>query len=78
MIIQLPIAILYLTDFLPITNQVQMESIDKLVVDLETAFDIKHQKVSLAAKWKESAPKEVRGSTIQEYLKDVSNDLPEI
>lgn len=55
-----------------------MGSIDKLIVDLETTFDIKHQKVSLAAKWKESAPEEVRKGTIQDYLKDVRNKSSKI
>lgn len=49
-----------------------MDLIDKFIADLEKTFHVKQEKISLAAKWKESAPEEVRGSTIEDYLKNVS------
>ncbi|KAI1127764.1 amidase signature domain-containing protein [Nemania abortiva] len=67
----LPINIVYLSDFLPIANRGQMDLIDKFFDDLETAFDVKTQKMSIADTWAANTPADAGNLSVQEYLKDV-------
>ncbi|KAJ8128695.1 hypothetical protein O1611_g4938 [Lasiodiplodia mahajangana] len=67
----LPLNIVYLTDFLPIANSDQMGLIDKFFDDLEKTFDTKIQKVSIADIWASNPPAGVGNVSIQDYLEDV-------
>ncbi len=50
-----------------------MVLIDDFISDLETVYNVKREKVSLAETWKTSPPKEAEGLSVQDFLKDVSS-----
>ncbi|KAF2501486.1 hypothetical protein BU16DRAFT_201045 [Lophium mytilinum] len=68
---ELPVSLLYLSDFLPIKNEVQMKLIDDFIANVESAYNIKTEKLSIAEKWKATKPANVDVVSIQEYLQDV-------
>ncbi|KAF2815318.1 amidase signature enzyme [Mytilinidion resinicola] len=68
---ELPVSLLYLSDFLPVKNEVQMKLIDNFIVDVESTYDIKIEKLSVAETWKANKPADVDEVSIQEYLEDV-------
>ncbi|KAK3373516.1 amidase signature domain-containing protein [Lasiosphaeria ovina] len=65
------ISVVYLTDFLPVSNSDQMVLIDDFIGDLEKVYNVKREKVSIAETWKTSPPKETEDLSVQDYLKDV-------
>jgi len=67
----LPVSILYLSDYLPLKNEVQMRLVDDFLSDFELAQGVRAKKVSVAEQWKTSAPSEVGGASLDEYFKDV-------
>ncbi|KAI0105672.1 amidase signature domain-containing protein [Nemania sp. FL0031] len=67
----LPLNIVYPTDFLPIDNSDQMALIDNFLSDLEATLNAKVQKVSIADTWAAGHPTGVENVSIQDYLKDV-------
>lgn len=50
-----------------------MTLIDDFIHDLETVYNVKREKVSIAETWKTSPPQEAEGLSVQDYLKDVSS-----
>ncbi|KAJ5106161.1 hypothetical protein N7456_002836 [Penicillium angulare] len=68
---QLPLAIIYLTDFLPLQNEKQMKLIDAFFTDADAATGVKTEKISLADNWKASPPEGATDISIHDYLKDV-------
>lgn len=48
-----------------------MQLIDAFIVDLESIYDTKARKISIAEQWKISAPAEIRETAIEDYFKDV-------
>lgn len=70
---ELPFAIVYPTDFLPIENENQMGLIDTFFSDFEAAIGVKTEKISIADTWQASPPNGVGDVSIQNYLKDVSS-----
>lgn len=48
-----------------------MRLIDAFIADLEKAYGVETLKVSIAEKWKASAPAEAHGVDVQDYFKDV-------
>ncbi|KAJ5890023.1 hypothetical protein N7504_010833 [Penicillium tannophilum] len=68
---ELPFAIVYPTDFLPIENENQMGLIDTFFSDFEAAIGVKTEKISIADTWQASPPNGVGDVSIQDYLKDV-------
>ena len=55
-----------------ITNKDQLKIIDNSVADLEKSLGVKHKRVSFNEVWDSDRPEEVKGESLQEYMKDVS------
>jgi hypothetical protein len=55
-----------------ITNKDQLKIIDNFVADLEKSLGVKHKRVSFNEVWDSDPPEEVKGESLQEYMKDVS------
>ncbi|KAJ5732784.1 hypothetical protein N7493_004265 [Penicillium malachiteum] len=72
---QPPTTIIYLTDFLPIENNLQMDLINDFISDIETALDVETEKISLADTWQASPPQGVADVSVHEYLKDVKTNI---
>lgn len=69
--IKLPISVIYLNDFLPISNDEQMELIHKFIKDTEQTFGIETRRMSIADTWKANPPPDAKGESVQDYLADV-------
>lgn len=65
-------SLLYPTDWLPTGNDVQRHLVDEFVASIENVLGMKVTKISLVEKWKETAPEEVRGINLPDYLRTVS------
>ncbi|KAF2232581.1 amidase signature enzyme [Viridothelium virens] len=68
---KLPISLIYLQDFLPVENKVQMQHVDKFISDFESTYGIKTEKVSLAKIWHAAPPIGADDPCLQSFLKDV-------
>ncbi|KAJ5640422.1 hypothetical protein N7528_000047 [Penicillium herquei] len=68
---RLPTTIIYLTDFLPVQNDAQMDLINGFISDVETALGVEAEKISLAGTWQASPSQGVTDVSIHDYLKDV-------
>ncbi|KAJ5707141.1 hypothetical protein N7488_006942 [Penicillium malachiteum] len=68
---QLPTTIVYLTDFLPVQNDAQINLTNGFISDVETALGVETEKISVADTWQASPPQGVTDVSIHEYLKDV-------
>ena len=55
-----------------LTNQDQLKLVDIFVMDLESALNTKHKRLSFNALWEAKPPAEACGQTLQEYMRDVS------
>jgi len=56
-----------------ITNEDQLKIIDDFTADLEKSLGVKHKKISFNEVWDSDPPKEAKGESLQEYMKDVSH-----
>lgn len=54
-----------------IANKHQKQLIDDFVIDLEKSLGVKHVKMSFDKVWDADPPKEAKGDTLLEYMKDV-------
>lgn len=64
-------SIIYLTDFLPVSNDEQMSMIDVFIQDMEKTFGGEVQKMSIADVWMARPPTDADGQSVREYLADV-------
>lgn len=48
-----------------------MQLINAFIADLESVYDTKARKLSIAEQWKISAPAEIGETAIKDYFKDV-------
>lgn len=67
--------ILWPTDFWPIANQAQQELVEEFVADLEKTLGVQKTEVSIKELWAKKTSEEANSSDIEEYLKDVSDDI---
>jgi len=63
--------LLYPTDWLPTGNEIQKSIVDDFTASIESLLGVKVTKVSLIERWKETAPEEVRGIALPDYLRKV-------
>ena len=74
---QLPISLLYLTDFLPIQNEAQMKLINRFLTDFELDFGIDVQMVSISEEWTKRPPNYEAGETsVEKFLSGVLTSSP--
>ena len=68
----LPTAICFPPDFLPLDETPQKGLVQHLVKDLETFFKVEACTKTIKALWEENPPREVNGIDLYTYLKDVN------
>lgn len=68
---QMPVEILYPSDYLPTSNAAQTRLIDKLVSGMESALQVKRTHISLAELWKRDCPDGTEHRNIADYLDTV-------
>lgn len=64
-------SIIYLTDFLPVSNDNQMRIIHLIIQDMEKTFGVEVKKMSIADVWMAKPPIHADGQPVREYLADV-------
>ncbi|KAF2240746.1 amidase [Trematosphaeria pertusa] len=65
---EMPVEILYPSDYLPTSNAAQTRLIDKLVSGMESALQVKRTHISLAELWKRDCPDGTEHRNIADYL----------
>lgn len=65
------ISLVYLEDFLPLSNNVQNQLINSFIEDMESTHGVQTLKVSIAEAWKSSSPKGAKGMARDDFFQEV-------